>query len=56
MLARGGIEPPTRGFSVTNRIPQHQLHQPVSQDACCNDCPTMQGRAGLTSAKLPQSK
>jgi hypothetical protein len=54
MVARGEIEPPTRGFSVTNRFSQHQLHQPVSLGARCNECPTMQDRTGLIHAKLPQ--
>jgi hypothetical protein len=54
MVARGGIEPPTRGFSVTNSGMQHQLHQPVSPGARCNGCFTMQDRAELIHAKLPQ--
>ncbi len=53
-MTRGGIEPPTRGFSVTNCFPQHQLHQTVSWGARCDECPTVQDRAGLTPAKLPQ--
>ena len=54
VVARGGIEPPTRGFSVPGRNRKHQLHQPVSRGARCTDCPTMQDRAGLIHAKLPQ--
>ena len=54
MVARAGIEPATRGFSVPDWHPQHQLHQPVSRGARCNECPTMQDRAGPIYAKFPR--
>src|SRR5688572_17401637 len=53
--AKGAIEPPTRGFSVPGRNLKLQLHQPVRPGARCNECTTMQDRAGLIHAKLPQS-
>src|SRR5688572_20152586 len=55
VVARGGIEPPTRGFSVPGRFLKFQLHQPVGWASVALNCPTMQDRAGLIHAKLPQS-
>ena len=52
-MARDGIKPSTRGFSVPGRWMKHQLHQQVSRGARCLICPTMQRRAGLIPAKLP---
>jgi len=54
VVARGGIEPPTRGFSVPGRKLEYQLHQLVRSGARCVECPTMQNRSGLIHAKLPQ--
>jgi hypothetical protein len=55
VVARVGIEPATRGFSVPNRWMQLKLHQQVGWGGRCLICHTMQDRARLIPARLARS-
>jgi len=53
VVAKGGIVPPTRRFSVTNWFPQHQLHQPVSWGRPLQRMPHDAGLCRTDSRKTP---